>query len=1084
MDSVPATGGTRWIPQTAFERRLLPALASWFAERVRHNSPDYLIPVETKGARLLEAVITYARERLGTPIEVPVIYSTALPYLPRGALQNAHVMIVDDAWRTGNNLQRHRRRIEEYGASEVDTVVCVGYPETEPEDPAVWCFQRVPSEAHYQELLWQIAELVMARELPPEVDHHVFELTVPQRLPLALATLESVLPHYGELTVDAPPAAAEATFGLTLHFPTLPGLRKLPGDGEARSEGVNKLRFFPDPRTGDIYVVPVSFPALDLHADQDRLAPEAARALVDGWTGGEDPLGHLLLDSPSAVGAEIVFRTISACTELDLVRGLARVLASTYRSGSVRLAGRRELFQRLYGEHVGERVASLIDGELARALENPCAELSIAADTHLPWPRRTLDEDVARTTTQIANGLADLYRTRSQDPEHEPGQRVGRSLSEIKESLSGASDLLVSRCIDRGLALTTFVPYVNSERADGMLRVRRQYRVSEIHRDYEKPHDNIEDVRQEVSEETVALIARFMRTRTQRFAERPIPLGILTWLVAILRVLVLKDQGIELSVAEGARGSVVQLRGGINPVTLAEATSDMFRFEHDGVLPTENFEKLYTTNDRLHLDLRDSAVEVEARLDLLVGLIDADLTEPKLEAALAGWAMSTDERLGLTYVLADLDESLSLQQGRLKLVLRDEEHAGSAADYELSRAHAEKARATLAQLVDDWQKLVHRGWPRPSKLERSVLRSIAAPKDAVGIFDLADGLAQLVISLSRVVQRLEGASAGLWASGQDGDGTRADAGEHAREAVREVRSCCADVRLTLLGDRRLAGPRPEGTGARAELKAVAGELLEVTKVLGTFAAAVAGVYRGTRGQRAPVQLPPEREATVLFVDITKSVERALRDGFEVTANWKNSGLNLAAQWAKAFGGREVQDRPGDAVWLDFGQHPDAAVMCAGAIQQHMRALRLTGLQSLSWTMHMAVDEGRLRDADGGCVAGDCIDRSARCAKVEYDGKRDDGVLVTQETATRCSADLRENGVMSELPQEIELAGEDLPGSRITPFSVDSKRVLRVLRNRVHALTERLLPQVEAPEEEPLLASAEADKEQLGDVADV
>jgi adenine/guanine phosphoribosyltransferase-like PRPP-binding protein len=121
----PGADGIRTTSRTAFERRLLPALAGWFLERVRDSSPDYLIPVETKGARLLEAVLIYARDRLGSAIDVPVIYSTALPYLPPGALQNARVMIVDDAWRTGNNLQRHRRKIEEFGASAVDTVVCV-----------------------------------------------------------------------------------------------------------------------------------------------------------------------------------------------------------------------------------------------------------------------------------------------------------------------------------------------------------------------------------------------------------------------------------------------------------------------------------------------------------------------------------------------------------------------------------------------------------------------------------------------------------------------------------------------------------------------------------------------------------------------------------------------------------------------------------------------------------------------------------------------------------------------------------------------------------------------------------------------
>ncbi len=1070
MLRAPALGRAGSAPaHTAFERRLLPALSSWFVERVRATQPDFLIPVETKGARLLEAILEYARDHSGKPVEVPVVYATALPYLASGALENARVLIVDDALRTGNNLQRHREKVERYGVSEVDTIVCVGYPESEPqdacvsEDPSVWCFMRVADDAHYRELLWQIAELVIAHQLPPEVDHHVFSLSLPERLPQALASLWRTLDGYGQLTVDAPSTATEDQPGLTLHFPTLPGVRDLPRDGDARGEGVNKLRFFPDPRSDEIYVVPMSFPALDLpgHA-QGPIDRDRAVALVDAWTSGDDAIGRLLVNAADVLHPEVVFRVLSACTEVDLVRGFARVLAGAYPNGGVTLTAQRKLFYHLYGEDVGEQVATLIDREVA--LELAASPFTVLAGATRPAGRSTcltLDEEVATTTDRIAQGLMDLYRDRSQAPGYEPGDRVGRSLSEIKASLPGASDLLVSRCIDQGLALTTFVPYVHIETTVDVVRVRRQYRVSELHRDRERPHDNIEVVRQEVSEESVALIARFLRTQTRLFADRPVPVRILTWLVAILRVLVLEDQGIELTIETGYPDPIVRLRDGTRPVTLGEPTSDMFKLEGDGILPTDNFERLYRVNSTLHLDLRESSVEFESRLGLLAGLIDA-LSEEKLEAALAGWSMSTDERLGLTFVLADLDAALDRMRRPLKLILRDEEHVHSPAECALSREHSEDARGKLRLLRADWQRLVHKGWPEPTKLERSLLRSIAAPKDAVGIFDFADALCELAIVLTGVVERLDAASASLWESAQGAEVTPEAAEAQAFEVARSAMRCSAEFRAALPGHREAANSGNLGSGARSALHAAANELLELTKIVETFAAAAAGIYQGTKGSRAPSRLPKERPAMVLFADISKAVEHALHHGFDVNADWKNSGLNMVAQWGKAFGGREVQDRPGDALWLDFGPHADGAVLCAAAVQQHMRALRSTGLDSLYWALHMAVDDGQLKDGDGGGVAGDCIDRSARCAKAEYPGKPVDAVLVTQEAAARCSSDLHNDSLMCKTPVEIPLTDAELPGSRIAPLVIDGKKIFRVLRDRVHGVAREIAASTAAP----------------------
>ena len=47
--------------KTAFERTLLPGFAAWAIEQIARWEPDYIVPAETKGARVLDAALTYAR---------------------------------------------------------------------------------------------------------------------------------------------------------------------------------------------------------------------------------------------------------------------------------------------------------------------------------------------------------------------------------------------------------------------------------------------------------------------------------------------------------------------------------------------------------------------------------------------------------------------------------------------------------------------------------------------------------------------------------------------------------------------------------------------------------------------------------------------------------------------------------------------------------------------------------------------------------------------------------------------------------------------------------------------------------------
>jgi hypothetical protein len=110
------------------------------------------------------------------------------------------------------------------------------------------------------------------------------------------------------------------------------------------------------------------------------------------------------------------------------------------------------------------------------------------------------------------------------------------------------------------------------------------------------------------------------------------------------------------------------------------------------------------------------------------------------------------------------------------------------------------------------------------------------------------------------------------------------------------------------------------------------------------------------------------------------------------------------------------------------------------------------------------------------VAGDCIDRSARCAKEEYPDRPVDGVLVTRETVARCSAEVRD--LIYDPGVEVVLTDADVPGSRIRPFAIEGKRALRLLRDRVRTAAATLSqPDGRIREENVLAEPAQAGEQQ-------
>lgn len=1018
--------------KTAFERNLLPGFARWVLDELDRREPDYLIPVETKGARMLEAVLRFAREELGEPVTVPVIYASALPYMDPGRLATSRVVIVDDAVRTGGSLLRHRTRIERFGPTVIEAIAYVG--DSAEAHPGADCYRSVDPDS-YREHIWQLAELVVARGLPPEVDHHLFELRLPGRLDSSWWALKALLRDHGALTIDGPDIEGETLQPLTLHFPDFPGVRK-PG-----FDAPHKLRFFPDPLNDCIYVVPVSFPSAELPrpAEADDLPPERWRFSRDVAEGSlresvssTSSIGAVLLDRAKVLDAGTIFAAVFTTLEFELVRGLKLLLERTLPSSTLRF--QTEQYVRLYGPDAAADVIAAVDAGLASV---PSAAAPPGPDPTLPGAFAEevphLDHEIAQETRRIAEQLRVMAeKDRGQDATFPP-RRVGLSMGGLNE-LAG-NPLRASRCVDYGLSMTTLVPFVNYELTEQGLRLERRYRVSEQRTDDRRPYGDMSEVREALSAEMLASICFCVAERSESYRGKELDPQLLSSLVGILRGLVCEGHSIELRALPAPEWEQIVLCKDDRPLTLDEHGGEMLHRGDVGVRAHKRFRKEWTANE-LRLDERNSTEDIEEHISLLIEFLD-DMDPAAHRDLLRAWALCADRRLGLTHVRSSLDAALRTSARALKQVKSEEKHSIAGVAW---RDYTTAARAKLRVLGQDWSAPVRERWQeRPSKRQKRVLDSLGAPDPALGVYEFPERLVELVEALAPLAEQLNAASARLW----DEESVAEDA-----ELPAAVFDACASVRTTLCGFDEEYDPATPPEDQREALVAAAGEMFDVLELVRAFVAAAAGLYRGFwDGHLRPLG-ENQRTVTVLSVDIAGSSVHGSKHDAPDHRKWIGAGLNLAAQWSRAFTGREGKAREGDEVWIEFPPG-DAAVVCGAAILQHAAALRSAEIEEISWRFHVGAHTGELEEDDGNNVVAHAMNKVTKLSKECDKEATEDGVHLTPEAWKACSAELVE-GQFGRRGERIELAGD-----AFRPFTVDSTGVMAAFSERVRALSGRL-----------------------------
>jgi hypothetical protein len=1032
----------RGVRRTAFERNLLPGFSAWVVEQIERWKPDYLIPAETKGARILDAALDYAREEMGRRIAVPILYTGALPYIPAQKLRRSRVMVVDDAVRSGGSIDRHRDEIESYGVREIKPIACVGcLPEEGSDRPEVESYLWAESSL-YERYVWQLTELVVARGLPPEVDHFLFQLRLPGPFQRSWPRLAGALAPFGTLTVDGPDSRRETPQPVTLHFPHFPGTRS---DGPEVGAGANKLRFFPDADRARSFAVPICFPALTLeHAErQTSLPADRARAAITAEMDTVPEFAALLLEHASSLRPKTIFRIVSACKEVEMIHGLASLLGPNFPASSLR--AQAEGFDRLYGPRLGPLIAAVVAVEIDAALEAPAAPEALPALV-VAEDELFLDPDVEEATDKLARRLKDLYDNEEANNAREPWMAVGRSMPELAAEVRGSDPLLASRCVDFGLALTTLVPFIAEVNLKGGgLKIERHYRVSENNRG-DHPYSNLDIERRKKSEEALAVICKRLHDSSRHF-QAGVPLEKVAPIVGVLRPLVLEAQSLTLKAVPSLgpeSGLRLLLTDTVTGVAVGTEPSSYVLVDDAGlVVPTPNFFDEYEAKG-LILDLDGCTEEIEDEVDRIVKLIEP-LDEQGMEQVLDGWARCVDQRLGLTHVHHLLAGAMGKMRAALRSVRAGTDHSAEPGVGSEVRAAVDLAGEDLRRLERDWSGPARKAWEQQrGRGPERLLDSLFAPKEGGGMYAFAAALGEIVAAVGRHVELLSVASGKFWA----------DEPAYVGMAARKASECAGEVTnvlWSLSGD--AVKPAPPPVDDREALRAAAGELLDLVELLDAFSAALAGVYRGHQGRRPdPADAGVSRQVSVLSLDLAGSTANGELLDAGSNYRWVEGGLNLAAQWTRAFGGAELSDRKGDELTIEFPPSGDAGVLSAAFVLRHTAALRSTEAAAVRWTFHAGVDCGQVDDGDGSNVIGSCINRAAKLAK---EAEPETRILIGEAHAEQCSSELRD-------PPVGEAAVErTIEGRRVLSRAIDAERAVAALTERVRIAASTLAASVPA-----------------------
>jgi hypothetical protein len=382
---------------------------------------------------------------------------------------------------------------------------------------------------------------------------------------------------------------------------------------------------------------------------------------------------------------------------------------------------------------------------------------------------------------------------------------------------------------------------------------------------------------------------------------------------------------------------------------------------------------------------------------------------------------------------------------------------------------ARDARSKLALLEADWSApLRERLQGGAGRREQRMLDALGTSGEKTVLYALATIMCDLLSGTAELVERLDAASHAAWL-----DPVAGDADASAQAALSLAWSGRLRRALTsLTGGEGTTPSLPSDT--RSAVTLAARKLDDLLDQLGAIIAALAGEFRGERAARERLNRAPSgRHAAILVLDIAGYTVHGEATDERTHNAWAREGLNLAAQWTCALGGRERPERKGDELVVEFPEDGDTSVLAAALIQCHTRALRLTGIEQVRWCFHAGSDCGDVQEHDGD-VTGLCVTHASKIAKAGDGRTEASQVAITETLRDRCSTELQREP-LGHRGKTVKL--DDDGRYTLNTHMIESPGVIDLYVERLTVVAGRLLSELSAERPQAGLRAVPADPDE-------
>lgn len=161
---------------------VIRSLGDELNQRIKEEKPDYLVPLETKGAVILEMILDGVSD--DNTASYKIIYPRAFDFLTKEEISQSKFMVIDDTFFTGRTLKNVKKELLNRGVKNYTMTALFNFShiydamqidgETYNETKFLGG-QKAISKISHSDLLTYIQNEVLSERLPATYDHLIFE---------------------------------------------------------------------------------------------------------------------------------------------------------------------------------------------------------------------------------------------------------------------------------------------------------------------------------------------------------------------------------------------------------------------------------------------------------------------------------------------------------------------------------------------------------------------------------------------------------------------------------------------------------------------------------------------------------------------------------------------------------------------------------------------------------------------------------------------------------------------------------------------------------------------------------------------